>query len=97
MNKLLCPLCRTTAEATVYLDRKRKHFKCSVCGEFVITERAEGLLIRSTIESTLKLSATAREAEAGGLLFIFTVPTPPQENRSSVEAEYLPLEEALRR
>ena len=86
-----CPLCSTPAEYQLIDYDKRKHFRCSTCVEFVITQRAEALLSKAIPQWREKYSAMAKKCEEGKILDIMIPSVQKQEGvaNPAIQGEFV--------
>ena len=91
-----CPLCSSLAKCEEHLLRHLKHFKCPVCKEFVIKNRAEQHFGSSAVQTKEKFSAYCANAPSGMVTLLHFEPN-GDGNVPTVVAEYMPLQEAMAR
>lgn len=68
-----CPLCGTDAQFEFHDHNNRKHYRCSVCKEYVITVLAEQKVLTASTQWQKSTSESAKKAPEGKILVI-TVP-----------------------
>lgn len=65
-----CSLCDSPAEYCWVDSRNRKYFKCTSCGYFQISKRAEDILLGRYHERRAAYAALAKQAPEHHLLFV---------------------------
>lgn len=87
-----CPLCGTPAEY-YWLDMgNRKYYHCSSCAYFIVSKRAEHLLIEAPQHVRDEFAAKPQLAPEGQL-FVIIVSSPPQTGdapRSELSGSFVP-------
>lgn len=88
-----CPLCGISAVFYFVDYEERKYFKCSHCGKFLITRRAESKLAEALASWREQLSERAKDAQEGYVLDISISPAATDGSGRTTEeltSEYLP-------
>jgi predicted RNA-binding Zn-ribbon protein involved in translation (DUF1610 family) len=88
-----CPLCGERAVFYFVDYEERKYFKCSHCGKFLITRRAESRLAAAPGNWREQLSGRAKKAAEGYVLDISVGPAATDGAGRTTEeltSEYLP-------
>ena len=89
--KTTCILCRENAEYRDYLARRLKHFSCQKCKHYIIKNKAEQHI--ATAQHLRDQFSAYAAAVPTDLVTLLTF----DQARPGVDAEYLPLHEALHR
>ena len=65
-----CPLCKRSAICTLRDDNNQKHVRCEYCVEFVITCRAEEILVQQPATILEQYSNQSKRSNNEKLFFI---------------------------
>ncbi|URL58782.1 hypothetical protein IM816_01250 [Luteibacter flocculans] len=87
-----CPLCGTTAEYYWLKMGNSKYYHCSNCAYFIVSKRAEHLLIEAPQHVRDEFAAKPQLAPEGEL-FVIIVSSPPQAGdapRAELSGSFLP-------
>ena len=98
IHEQTCPLCGNSAQFQFLDFNNRKHFRCSICSEYIVSVRAEKRLLESISQWRESYSALAMKSVDGKILVI-TVPSIHKAQGTGNEAlqgEFLPRSEVVR-
>ena len=81
-----CPLCKSQAEF-IAINRKKKHFRCPICTEFVMSQNAENDLSKRSLNVLKELSNGARSVTDSKSILVISWTASGQLNIPELKAE----------